>query len=76
MLINDFRLFEVYLNFCFTKDEGDNIKILKKAYSDEEFIKQREKLFNDYIFFNTEKFVAEFNNRMEKYNVYFVYIKF
>jgi proteasome lid subunit RPN8/RPN11 len=75
LLINDFKLFEVYLNFCFTKEEYFNLKNLKNNFSGDEFNKQREALFNNYIFKNLEKFVLEFNNRMEKYNVYYVYIK-
>ena len=75
LLINDFKLFEVYLNFCFTREESENIKNLENNYTGEEFKNQRKILFDKYIFKNTEKFVVEFNSRMEKFNVYLIYIK-
>lgn len=74
-LINDFKLFEVYLNFCFSNDEFDNIKILETSFEGNEFKKRREFLFDNYVAQNIEGFLAEFNSRMEKYNVYFVYIR-
>lgn len=75
LLINDFKLFEVYLNFCFSNDEFDNIKLLENSFEGEEFKKHREILFDNYVARNIERFVVEFNSRMEKFNVYFVYIK-
>ena len=74
-LINDFKLFEVYLNFCFSNDEFDNIKILENTFDGDEFKKQREILFDRYVANNIERFVVELNSRMEKFNVYYVYIK-
>lgn len=42
---------------------------------DEENIGEREFLFDNYVAQNIERFVVEFNSRMEKFNVYFLYIK-
>lgn len=75
VLINDFKLFEAYLNFCFSNDEFDNIKNLENEFEGDELKKQREILFDKYICHNMEKFVVEFNSRMEKFNVYYIYIK-
>ena len=74
-LINEFKLFEVYLNFCFSNDEFKNIKNLEYEFEGDELKKQRGILFDKYICHNIEKFVVEFNSRMEKYNVYYIYIK-
>ena len=74
-MINEFKLFEVYLNFCFSNDEFNNIESLENDYEGDELKKQREILFNRYISLNIEKFVVEFNYRMEKFNVYLIYIK-
>ena len=74
-LINDFKLFEVYLNFCFSNDEFDKIKLLENSFEGEEFKRQREFLFDNYVAQNIERFVVEFNSRMEKFNVYFLYNK-
>ena len=72
--INNFKLFEAYLNFCFSNDEFESIKSLEKKFDGDEFKKQREILFDKYVSDNFEKFVVEFNSRMEKFNVYYVYI--
>lgn len=74
-LLNDFKLFEAYLNFCFSNEEYDNIKLLENSFKGEEFKKQRELLFDSYVARNIERFVVEFNSRMEKFNVYYVYIR-
>ena len=42
---------------------------------DEENIGEREFLFDNYVAQNIERFVVEFNSRMEKFNVYFLYNK-
>lgn len=74
-LINDFKLFEVYLNFCFSNEEFENIKILENSFNGVEFKKKREFLFDAYVAKNVERFVVEFNSRMEKFNLSYVYIK-
>ncbi len=63
------------MNFCFSNDEFDNIKRLENEYKGHEFKKMREFLFDTYVAQNIERFVVEFNSRMEKYNVYYVYIR-
>jgi hypothetical protein len=54
---------------------NDKIKLLENSFEGEEFKRQREFLFDNYVAQNIERFVVEFNSRMEKFNVYFVYIK-
>lgn len=73
-LINDFKLFEIYLNFCFSNDEYENVKILENTFKGQDFIEQRKFLFDKYIAKNRVRFISEFNSRMEKFNVYYVYI--
>lgn len=75
MLINEFKMFEIYVNFCFSNDQFENIENLEDNFEGEELKKEREILFNNYISDNIEKFVFEFNDRMEKFNVYLIYIK-
>jgi hypothetical protein len=48
---------------------------IKNFDFDEENIGEREFLFDNYVAQNIERFVVEFNSRMEKFNVYFLYIK-
>ena len=54
---------------------NDKIKLLENSFEGEEFKRQREFLFDNYVAQNIERFVVEFNSRMEKFNVYFLYIK-
>ncbi|MBP3792295.1 MAG: hypothetical protein ILA26_09745 [Methanobrevibacter sp.] len=51
-------------------ESKDNIVLFKSAFK-----KQREYLFDRYIAQNIERFVVEFNSRMEKFNVCYVYIR-
>lgn len=64
-----------FIEFCFSNDEFDKIKLLENSFEGEEFKRQREFLFDNYVAQNIERFVVEFNSRMEKFNVYFLYIK-
>ena len=54
---------------------NDKIKLLENSFEGEEFKRQREFLFDNYVAQNIERFVVEFNSRMEKFNVYYLYIK-
>lgn len=65
-----------YVNWSFNISFASEIeKIYALKLNDEEFKKQEEILFNKFLALNLNKFINEFNSRMEKYNVYFLYIK-
>ena len=73
---NTFYFFNEYVTFCFDLDCKKNKRELKKNCSSKEEYKKKEKqLFDKYVSKNNSKFVNEFNDRMERYNIELVYIK-
>lgn len=49
-------------------------KIYNSKCSENDKQNKEQKLFDRYIGENSQKFIEEFNSRMEKYNVYFIQI--
>ena len=71
----EWNLFLAFVNWSFNVDFDSEIeKLYQLKLNDQEFKKQEEILFNKFLSLNLKKFVNEFNSRMEKYNVYFLYI--
>lgn len=69
---NDYRK---YMEWCFLDECNDEIKHLKMiCKSKNEFKKRYGILFLHFVEENSEKFVDEFNMRMQKYNIYILHI--
>ena len=76
LLKQEWVLFLAYLNWSFNNDFAIEIEELYQLNLDKRDFKNQEQiLFEKYISMNLDKFIKEFNNRMEKYNVYFLYIE-
>lgn len=64
-----------YLRFSFIVNNEFEIQELNELNLDEkEYKMEYQVLFDQYVAKNNLKFVNEFNSRMEKYNLYFLYI--
>ena len=75
LLKQEWIFFLAYVNWSFNITFASEIeKIYALKLNDEKFKKQEEILFNRFLSLNLKKFINEFNSRMEKYNVYFLYI--
>lgn len=68
-------IFVSYLAWSFNNNMTDDIeKIYNSKCSENDKQNKEQKLFDRYIGENSQKFIEEFNSRMEKYNVYFIQI--
>ena len=75
LIKQEWNLFLAFVNWSFNVDFDSEIeKLYLLKLNDKEFKMHEEILFNKFLSLNLKKFVNEFNSRMEKYNVYFLYI--
>lgn len=75
LIKQEWNLFLAFVNWSFNVDFDNEIeKLYNSKLNDQEFKKEEELLFNKFLTLNLNKFINEFNSRMEKYNVYFLYI--
>lgn len=67
-------LYRILLGLSSNNMTDDIEKIYNSKCSENDKQNKEQKLFDRYIGENSQKFIEEFNSRMEKYNVYFIQI--
>lgn len=75
LLKQEWILFLTYINWLFNNDMATEIDELYELNLNEKELEIEEQiLFNKFISLNLKKFIREFNNRMEKFNVCFLHM--
>ena len=75
-IINKFESFHGFLDICFYFDKTEEInKLNLLEILDDEKDMLRLEMYDKFICENTEKFVNEFNIRLNKFNIYELYIE-
>lgn len=75
-LIKELILFNGYIDICFEFEKSDEVdELVNMGLSKEDRKKLELEIYDKFISFNTIKFVDEFNNRFNKYNIYEIYIE-
>ena len=74
LILSKYTLFHEFINFRFFNEKESELENLKLKYSGDEFIKEKNILFYQYLSDNLEFLVNEFNMRMKNYKIYYIYI--
>lgn len=75
-ILSDYDDFHLKISFDFMRECEKNLKKLnEEELSEKEYKDKKQILFDKFISKNNEKYINDFNSRMQKYNIQIIQIK-